>query len=233
MALVFVGIAAPVSGSDVSFMDRLSGQVTLQHGYQFQGIDQSQGDLMLHLGASYQLSDNITAGVWLGEYTLPHNIGKSTEIDYFLGYNKALSFSHTVRTSLWHYSFTDKDMSTYDWTQWLLGYEYDGWFNLTLGFTRDFGLRDNSASFAELNFSHSFEPGFNCHFGHLTTSLSFGRNNLSNTGLSRIDYLRLKAIHSWQHWNLFADFTFADSDTSPFVAEFIHEGWGFGITYKF
>ncbi len=217
--------AAKDTLSNHSFLSRFNGLITLQRGYQFQGIDQSQGDSMLHLGLEYQLSDDFTAGIWLGEFNFPGYLGKSREVDYFLGYNKALSFSHNIHTSVWYYSFIDDDLNAYDWTQWLAGYEFNGWLNLTLGVSADYGLQQSSTWFADVTLRRSDGP--------LTTSVSFSRNDLSNTKLVRFDAVRVKGTYNWKRWHLFADFTISESDADAYQAMFIHDGWGFGLSYDF
>lgn len=207
-----------------SFRENLRGYATVEYGYQFQGVDQSHGETMLHLGVDYALADNLSVGVWVGEYNLPEDQGDSTEVDYFISYRKSFGVSHTFHTSIWRYTFQDSDLDTYDWTQWLISYNWNDRLGLTVGLSDNYLNWEHTTTFAEASYRYDL--------GNVRTSISLGRQILSRIGLESFNYVQLKGTYNWKRWHVFADYTKPEDDGS-FTDAFAADGWGFGVSYTF
>ena len=205
-----------------SLLEDTHAHITIENGYQFQGIDQSQGDASINMGVEYQITDELSAGAWLGEFTLPANHGDSTEIDYFISYRKPLSFAHNIHTSIWRYTYRDKDLKPYDWSQWIVGYDWNNQFGLTLGLSNNYLRGNRTTTFTEATYRHGV--------GHVMTSLSIGRHDLSAVGLENFGYLHLKGVYSWENWRVFANYTRPES-LKGFTKRFAADGWGVGVSY--
>ena len=132
---------------------------------------------------------------------------------------------HNLHSSIWRYTFTDDELDHYNWSQWLIGYEYNGWLNFTTGIAYNFLDSGKTTSFVESMVKR--------HLGGLTTSLSLGRNNISRTQLDSFAYLRVKGIYNWQTWSIFADYTKTVTGKNNSVELFAADGLGVGFSFSF
>ena len=81
----------------------VSGDITLTSDYRFRGISNSDNHPTLQGSVSLVHDSGLYAGVWASHIDL--GIGTSTEIDYYLGYNRALNEDASLDLSYTYYDY--------------------------------------------------------------------------------------------------------------------------------
>lgn len=201
----------------------VSGSISLDRNFGYQGLTQGTDTTTLSATARYR-GKNFVAGIWAGEYELPWYEDGTGEIDWFLGYHKRLDFDHRIETSLWHYTYLDDAYDRYAWTQWITSYHLGRRFTVTVGLSDNLLSRDEVTTFGEFTARHGFGP--------VLASLSFGRNNLSNTIFESVAYARLQASYGRNDWSFHANYTWS-RDTNHLMTDMIsQQGLGLGISYR-
>jgi uncharacterized protein (TIGR02001 family) len=226
LLLLCIGLHGSLAES--AFSDektRLHGRAVIESGYQFQGFAYNKDSATPHANISYQLGENWIAGVWVGEIDYPRRNIKSAEVDYFIGYNRTIALAHSFHVSMWRYTYSKDQLSSYDYTQWILSYEWQAWLNVTLG------LSDN-----QLHSEHVgqlLEVTVKDQFGPVTGSLTLGHNGPLKDRFDALNYVRVKAVYPLGDWQLFGGYTY-QHDLDDVVAEqWAHEGVSLGISYSF
>ena len=203
----------------------LVGSITASHGHHFQGLDQNGGRLSLYGSMAVHTTTGLSAGVWLGRFRLPRYDSGSTEVDYFVGYGRQLSFNRKIETSLWRYTYTNTDFEKYNWSQWLTSLHLDERFTATFGLSQGEFLSDGVGKFGEVTARHVH--------GHLSTAISLGRNVLPDSPRGNFDYVEIKAAYSARNLDLFAGYSKPFRIDGPITRLFVHRGASLGVSYTF
>lgn len=219
LSLLLLFITSPAVASPP-----VSGSLSLANNYHYQGVSQDQDGVTRSASFEYRLAESVSAGIWVGDFRFPGNMGDGAEVDYYLRLDYPLSFRHRFETSVWRYTYLDDRLSSYDWSQWLVSYHLDDRFSLTAGLADNLLGSDETASLVEGTFRYTRGP----------TILSFtiGRNNLGGPVMQRFVYGRLRLSWGWREWHMYIDYTNSSDADAP-TRYYMNEGMGFGLSYTF
>jgi len=198
--------------------------VTVSHGHHFQGMQQNERPLSMHGSARIDVG-RFSVGAWIGRYEFPGSLITSTEVDYFIGYTKQFGFNHRIDTSLWHYTYSEDRLSSYEWSQWLTRYTFDGRITLTLGAADNLLRSDRPTVLAEALVRHRVSS-------RLSVSAAIGRHRFSEHVIDSFSYGTIKAVYTRGHWQFSADVT-VTSENEGLTGQWTHEGISAAIAYRF
>lgn len=216
--LLLFGVSPVLAASPVS------GVLSVADNYHYQGISQGQDRVSLSASLEYRVSERVSAGIWVGDFRLPGDMGSTSEVDYYLRLDYPVSFRHRFETSLWRYTFRDDRISYYDWSQWLVSYHLDDRFSLTAGLSDNLLGSDDTSTLLEGTFRYTSGPA--------VLSLTVGRNDPGGPVMESFAYGRLRLSWSSRDWHLYVDYTDASNVDGP-IRYFTKEGLGFGLSYAF
>ncbi|MEM7365404.1 MAG: hypothetical protein AAF525_15390, partial [Pseudomonadota bacterium] len=80
--------------------DGFSGQISLQHNYQFQGTTYNLSRLTPQLGVRFG-QGRWSVGAWAGEIRYPGHDKETLEYDVFVGYQQPVGLDQGVSVSVW------------------------------------------------------------------------------------------------------------------------------------
>ncbi len=204
--------------------ENLSGAISISANYRYQGMNQFKG-VSPQGNIAWRMTDNFVAGLWIGRYQFPPTEEETTEIDYMLSYNHKFSFVDRIEISLWHYTFTDTELSDYDLSQLLVRYDRDERFTLTTGYSNDWLKRKRRTFFFEGTARHATRNG--------TFGVTLGHNNLSDTRfLNSFNYLRLDYVFQHNNWAFSVEHTYQFVD-DPVTRNWAEPGFGGSLTWTF
>lgn len=143
-----LGGAGPLAAADVS------GRVTVGSAQMFRGLKETRDGMAVSALLQYESGRGPYVALWAGRAEFPRSQeGSDAEVDYIVGYGRALGERLTFDTSLVHYTYPTSSLG-YDWTEWNASLRWDDCCTLTAGVGSDWRGRDEATSMLELTYRH-------------------------------------------------------------------------------
>ena len=171
----------------------LSGVATLTSEYIYRGLQMSDGDPAIQLGADYEHDTGLFVGIWASTIDIRSAIGsRDTELDYYAGFHYEAESPITATITVLRYSYPGQTgVHSYDYNEVLLGATWLEHYSIELGYTSNLYGLDRIGRHWELRSEWPIANAW-------VIGAALGGNDMSDAGVSH--YL---------HWDVGASARFS------------------------
>lgn len=197
-------LAALLISSTSPAMDSAA-DMTLVSDYVWRGITQSQGGIALQSSLDFELSDNVSFGVWgstvdFTEANDPDD-GANIELNAYVQFQEALSDGWTASAQLVRYFYPGTHSGvSYDYNELAVGLEFEGLVGLSMAFSNDAMATGSRGLTYELWGSYPIAE-------HWAVNATVGHADLGKALGDAYQYYEVSLVRDWENITVTAHLT--------------------------